>query len=153
MKKGDIWGFISLLIILGGLALLFVFAPRNPEVAFAPIEVPGSSVTLVAVDATSVTVDAVLGKSGFLTLHQLIGGAPGPIVATSDYLAAGTHAGYQLSVPRGLDLQMDYMMLMMADGGNATYDAGVDLPVMVDGEVIRVPVTYTPDDASSSVQE
>lgn len=145
MKKGDIFGLVCIVGMLGGLAALFAFAPQRPEVAFQPVEVSGASLVFLSADADSVTVDAALGRAGFITLHELMGGAPGPILATSEYLEAGVYNGYTLSVPGGLETLTKYMMLMSVDGGNQVYDAGVDLPVMVNGEVIRVPVTYTPE--------
>lgn len=153
MKKQDIFGLVCIVAMLGGLAALFAFAPQTPEVAFQPVEVPGSSLTFVSADAKSVTVDATLGKAGFVTLHELIGGAPGPILAVSEYLEAGTHAGYTFSVRGGLQPDTDYMLLMTVDGGNKVYDAGVDLPVMVNGEVIRVPVSYSLTDVSDVSQQ
>ena len=42
---------------------------------------------------------------------------------------------------------------LTVDGGNKAYDAGVDLPVMVNGEVIRVPVSYSLTDVSDVSQQ
>ncbi|NBS70521.1 hypothetical protein EBT31_16650 [bacterium] len=140
MKKGDVWGFISLILILGALAALFVFSPERREIIFQPLEVPGSALVLVEARKEGVIVDAVLGKPGFVTLHQRIGDAPGPLVATSSLLAEGIHSAFALSATGGLQELDSYVLLMVADDGDGVYEAGVDLPVMVNGTVIRVPV-------------
>lgn len=144
MKKGDIFGLVSLVVMLGGLAALFAFAPERSEVVFAPIEVKGSALVLVEAGEPGVVVDAVLGKSGFITLHSMIGNAPSTILASSDFLEEGIHSALTLSVSGGLALGEGYVMLMVADDGDGVYEPGVDRPVMVNGEVIRVPVEVAP---------
>lgn len=150
MKKGDIFGLVSLVVMLGGLAALFAFAPERSEVAFQPIEVEGSALVLIEAGEPGVIVDAVLGKAGFITLHDTIGDAPSTILASSDLLEEGIHSALILSVSGGLNLEGSYVMLMVADDGDGVYEPGVDRPVMVNGEVIRVPVELAID---ASVQE
>lgn len=150
MKKGDIFGLFSLLVILGGVAALFVFAPQQSEVAFKPIEVEGSALVLIEAGEPGVAVDAVLGKPGFITLHDTIGDAPSTILTSSDLLEEGIHSALTLSVPGGLDPEGNYVMLMVADDGDGVYEPGVDRPVMVNGEVIRVPVELTSSESSST---
>lgn len=140
MKKGDVFGLVSLIVMLGGLAALFAFAPERSEIAFQPIEAEGSALVLIEAGEAGVVVDAVLGKPGFLTLHDTIGDAPSTILASSDFLVEGIHSALTLSVPGGLDPLNGYVMLMVADDGDGVYEPGVDRPVMVNGEVIRVPV-------------
>lgn len=140
MKQGDIWGFVSLIFVLGGLAALFVFSPKRSEIIFQPVEVPGSALVLVEAQEEGVVVDAVLGKPGFVTLHQRISDAPGPLVAVSDFLEEGISSALAIPVAGGLTELESYVLLMVVDDGDAVYEPGVDLPVMVDGQVIRVPV-------------
>lgn len=146
MKKGDIFGLVSLVVMLGGLAALFALAPERSEVAFMPIEVEGSALVLIDAGEPGVVVDAVLGKPGFITLHDTIGDAPSTILASSDLLEEGIHSALTLSVPSGLDPEGSYVMLMVADDGDGVYEPGVDRPVMVNGEVIRVPVEIASDE-------
>jgi hypothetical protein len=143
MKQGDIWGLVSIFLVLVFLAALFVFAPRRSEIAFVPEEVPGSTLVLVSADESRVVIDAVLGKPGFITLHQLIGNAPGPIVATSELLSEGIHSGFELFPSGALSVQDSYVLLMVVDDGDGVYEVGVDRPVMVQGQVIRVPVSLS----------
>lgn len=140
MKKGDIVGFILVLGMLGGLAALFAFAPERSEVAFVPIEVPENALVLVGASESGVVVDAVLGVSGFITIHELVGTAPGPLFGVSSLLDEGIYQAFTVAAPGGLGTSYDYVMLMIADDGDGVYEAGVDRPVMVDGQVIRVPV-------------
>ncbi len=147
MKKGDIWGFVSLGIVLGGLALLFVFSPERKAFVFQPLEVPWSALVLADVSDQAVVLDAVLGKAGFITLHQRVGDAPGPLLASSTLLSEGIHSAFVLEVSGGLSDLESYLLLMVADDGDGVYEPGVDLPVMVDGQVIRVPVALDVEDA------
>lgn len=140
MKKGDIFGLVSLVVMLGAMAALFAFAPERSEVAFTPIEVEGGALVLIEAGEPGVVVDAVLGKPGFITLHDTIGDAPSTILVASDLLDEGIHSAITLAVPGGLDPLLNYVMLMVADDGDGVYEPGVDRPVMVNGEVIRVPV-------------
>ncbi len=91
--------------------------------------------------------DAVLGKAGFITLHQRVGDAPGPLLASSTLLSEGIHSAFVLEVSGGLSDLESYLLLMVADDGDGVYEPGVDLPVMVDGQVIRVPVALDVEDA------
>lgn len=141
MKKGDIVGLVLVVSMLGGLAALFAFAPDAPEVSFAPVESPGSALVLIEAQEPGVVVDAVLGEPGFITLHELVSTAPGPLVGVSDFLDAGVHQTLPLSVSGGLQTTYDYVMLMIVDDGDKVYEPGIDRPVMVDGQVIRVPVS------------
>lgn len=146
MKQGDIVGLVLVLGMLGGLAALFVFAPERSEIAFAPLEVPGSALVLVEASEPGVIVDTVMGNSGFITIHKFVGAAPGPFVGVSDLLEEGVHQAFAVSVSGGLSAMNDYVMLMIADDGDRVYEPGVDRPVMVDGQVIRVPVSLVSDE-------
>ncbi len=139
-------GLILVLGMLGAIASLFIFAPERSEIAFTPLEVPGSALVLIASHESGVVVDAVLGQPGFLTIHELVGTAPGPLAGVSDLLDEGIHSAF--SVFGGLRVTSDYVMLMVADDGDGVYEAGVDRPVMVDGQVIRVPVSLVGDEVS-----
>ncbi len=140
MKKGDVVGLISIIVVLGGIAVLFALAPKRSEIAFAPIEVAGSALVLDDAQESGVVVDVVMGVEidGFITLHKAVTTAPGPLVASSDFLDEGIYSELFLEVPGGLDPQETYIMLMVADDGDGVYEPGVDRPVMVNGEVIRV---------------
>lgn len=142
MKKGDVVGLISLLLIMGVMATIFAFAPKTPEISFQPIEIPGSSLALLDLSNQGVVVDATLMEKGFVTLHGSIGGAPGPIVGTSDILDVGTHSSLLISSTQELSSSNEYVMLLIADDGDGIYEAGVDRPVMVNGEVIKIPVVF-----------
>lgn len=148
MKKGDIFGLVSLIVMLGGLAALFAFAPERSEVAFQPIEVSGSALVLIEAGEPGVVVDAVMGTPGFITLHATIGDAPSTILASSDLLEEGIHSALTLAVPGGLNSEGGYVMLMVADDGDGIYEPGIDRPVMVNGEVIRVPVEIVSDEGA-----
>lgn len=150
MKKGDLLGLISLVIMLGGAAALFVFAPERSEIAFQPVEVAGSALVLVDTQDAGVVVDAVLGTPGFITLHETIGDAPSTIVVSSPLLETGIHSALTLQPAGGLSPDMGYVMLMAADDGDGVYEPGVDRPVMVNGEVIRVPVDVLAADAADT---
>lgn len=143
MKKGDIFGLVSLVVMLGGVAALFAFAPQRSEIAFRPIEVTESALVLIDAQESGVLIDVVMGVKGFVTLHETLGAAPSTILAVSDVLDEGIYSAFTLPVSQGLTPGMGYVMLMVADDGDGVYEPGVDRPVMVNGEVIRVPVELT----------
>lgn len=147
MKKGDIFGLVSIVVMLGAVAALFVFAPERSEVEFKPIEVEGSALVLVEAGEPGVVVDIVMGAKGFVTLHEMLGAAPSTIVAATPLLEEGIHSAFALQVPGGLRPDIGYVMLMVADDGDGVYEPGVDRPVMVNGEVIRVPVELTSEES------
>ena len=149
MQKGDWIGVVIVGAILAGIGLFFAFAPKAPEVAYAPVEVTGSSVAVttpsatdssegVAGGGTEVRLSAEIKRPGFVTIHQAIGEAPGPVVGQSALLSPGNHADLIIKTTEPMLSQGGYFALLFVDDGDGVSESGVDLPVMSNGQVIKV---------------
>lgn len=139
VKKNDIFGFICIVLALAGVGALFLFAPDAKEIEYMPVELTGSSLTVAEPEdhdhLNGLMVTAHLVKPGYINVHQNIGGAPGPVVYSSQYLEAGDYTDYALPVT--LEADQLYVVLMFTDDGDHVYEAGVDLPVMSNGAIVR----------------
>lgn len=138
MQKGDLLG----LVFLGGgmvlLAAFFLFANDAPELAYAPIDIPGSAMSVAEGQSslTSVDVHVTLVKPGFVTLHRAISEAPGPIIGTSALLDAGEQT-ITIALEEPMTPGFAYIALLHVDNGDGTFAANDDMPVAVDGSVLR----------------
>lgn len=138
MQKGDIVGVVIVGAVLVSIAVFLGLAPKAPVFVYAPIEVTGSSVfEVMRIGEVSVQVSAAIKQAGFVTLHQAIGDAPGPIIGQSLLLQPGDYTSLVLEATQPLTPDNDYYVLVFADDGDGVYEAGVDLPVMSDGQVIK----------------
>lgn len=139
MQKGDISGLVIVVLVILGIAGFLVFAPKAEPVVYGPVEVTGSSLVVAepALGAREVLVSVEVIKSGFVTVHQAIGDAPGPIVGASALLAVGSQTDVAVVMTEPLFAGQDYFVLMFADDGDGVYESRIDLPVMSDGVVIK----------------
>lgn len=149
MQKGDWLGVLIVVAILAGIAVFLVLAPTAPEVIYAPVEVTGSSVTIpLATDSLEggaggereVRLSAEIKRPGFLTVHQAIGEAPGPVVGQSALLSPGSHPDLIIKTTEPMLSQGGYFALLFVDDGDGTYEPGIDLPVMSEGKIIKVKI-------------
>ena len=141
MKKEDLTGLVILLAIIAIIAAFFIFAPNASELSYKPVEVTGSQLTVAEPDLGhlgEITVDATVKTPGFITFHEAIGQAPGPVVGTSAYLETGQYQGLVIKLQQPLEPDNQFFALLFKDGGNKVFDLGVDLPVMSNGAVIKV---------------
>ena len=142
MQKGDWLGVIIVVAILAGGAGFLALAPKVPKVVYAPVEVTGSAVTVDGeLGERSVTMSAELKRDGFVTIHQAIGEAPGPVIGQSGLLAAGSYSGLMIEATEPLLSSSGYFILLFVDDGDGVYESGIDLPVMSDGKVIKVKIS------------
>lgn len=142
MQKGDYIGLVIVVTILIGIGLFFAYAPKAPVIVYAPVEVTGSSVVIGAeTNERSVQVSAEIKQPGFVTVHEAIGEAPGPVIGQSPLLTVGSHSNLIVDTTVGLQPTYDYFVLLFVDDGDGVYESGIDLPVMSDGQVIKQKVT------------
>ncbi len=148
LKKSDIIVFVIILAAIVGLAALFFIAPSAPaDLGYAPVEIPGS--TLAVTPGASwegmelFTVNLV--QDGFITVHQSMGGAPGPIIGTSGFLDHGLHDGTGVKLDTPLVPGQSYIALLHVDNGDQVFTVADDLPVSADGQVVRVDFQADPN--------
>ncbi len=141
IKKEDLSGLLILLAIILIVAAFFIFAPNVPEVSYKPVEETGSALVVAPPSLGNfgeVHVDAVIKAAGFVTFHEAIGQAPGPVVGSSVYLVPGEYKDLVIKLEKPLEANNQYFALMFKDNGNKSYDPGVDLPIMSGGNVIKI---------------
>ena len=141
MQKGDYIGLAIVITILVGIGLFFAYAPKAPVVVYSPVEITGSSVTVnPETTERSIQVSAEIKQPGFVTVHEAIGEAPGPVIGQTPLLTVGSHPNLTIETT-GLEPLYDYFILLFVDDGDGIYEAGIDLPVMSDGQVIKQKVS------------
>jgi type IV secretory pathway TrbF-like protein len=143
MQRADTWFavlMIALVILIGG--GLWYVSQRSESPVYAPVEVAGSQVEVVQAntETRTITLKVNMQTAGFIGLHQAVGQAPGPQITVSSLLDTGDYSDLRLSMPVSASAQ-DFFILMFQDDGDGQYEPGVDLPVMSDGQVIKVPIS------------
>lgn len=137
MKKDDIIGGVLLLVAILGLGAFFLFARNAPQLSYGPVEIAGSTIVASAAGDGEVDVTATLVKPGFVTIHQSIGGAPGPIIGSSGYIEAGTDVAMTLILTELMEPGMTYIALLHVDNGDQRFATAEDMPVTSGGVSVR----------------
>ncbi len=137
MKKDDIIGGAFLLTAILGLGAFFLFAENGSELAYGPVEIPGSTIAATASGDGEVEAIVTLIEPGFVTIHQSIGGAPGPILGTSGYLETGADVGVTLMLSELMEAGTTYVALLHVDDGDERFAASEDMPVTSGGTSVR----------------
>ncbi len=143
MKRTDLLPLIALILFIGGIGF-FMLAPKKPKVDYVPVEVPGSSVTLAPQQEPDNTVEvkATVIEPSFITVHGAMGAAPTAPFGESAYLAPGTYDDLVIHLDTPMSVFETYYVLMFLDDGNRVYERGIDLPIMVNGQVIKEKLTF-----------
>jgi hypothetical protein len=137
MKKDDIIGGVFLMVALLGLGSFFLFAKSGPELSYGPVEVTGSALAAVASGENAVDVTATLIEPGFVTIHQSIGGAPGPIIGSSKYMDVGVDVSTVIALTEAMDAGIPYIALLHVDNGDERFVVSEDKPVTSGGVSVR----------------
>lgn len=141
MKKDDVIGGVTLLIVILAVGAFFLFAKQAPELAYGPVEVAGTSLVFdSAVSDTAVTFTPTVVQAGYITVHESIGGAPGPIVGTSQLLLSGSMAA-TVDLVKPMTPSMPYVALMHVDNGDGAFVVKDDMPVTNGGTSVRADFT------------
>lgn len=134
MTKSDAIFLGVIILAVLGFGALFAFAPQTP--VYAPVELTGSTMTATSTADYRVDAWVTLKQPGFVTIHESIGGAPGPVVATSMYLET-TSVVSSIAVDPALNVGAPYVALLHVDNGDGEFVMEEDMPVMSDGVVVR----------------
>lgn len=138
MKKDTIILIIAFLVVFG-FGAYFMLATPASQTGYRPVDVGGGSISVENQpdDLQSVTLDAELAEPGWITIHESMSGAPADIIGTSEYLEAGVHEDLMISLDQPMSSGFRYIALLHVDDGDRTFVVLDDLPVMVNGEVVR----------------
>ena len=139
MQKGDILGLVMMTAGVALLAAFFIFADEAPELSYAPVDVGGGSLEVPSgqTSLTEVSVNANLARAGFVTIHRSVGPAPGPVMGTSSLLPEGEQTSI-IKINGEMIPGYTYIALLHVDNGDGVFVATDDMPVQVDGTVVRV---------------
>lgn len=141
MKKDDVIGGVMLLIVILAVGAFFLFAKQAPELAYGPVEIAGTSLAFDSVVSdTAVTFVPTAIQAGYITVHESLGGAPGPIVGTSKLLAPGSMA-VTVDLVKPMTPSMPYVALMHVDDGDGMFTVKDDMPVTNGGASVRADFT------------
>lgn len=136
-KQEGIWLGVAIACVVA-LAAFFVFAPKSSPTSYAPQDI-GGSLLYISSGSTldALHFDATLAKPGFITIHQAVGPAPGPIAGVSSLIEAGTYEDFAVPVS-SLTPSGGYVALLFVDNGDGVFVSGEDMPVSSEGRVVRV---------------
>jgi hypothetical protein len=143
MKKDDIMGGVMLIIVVAIAGAFFLFAPEAPEISYGPVDLPGSAMAATALGNGEVEVVATLVKPGYVTIHQSIGGAPGPMIGLSGYLNAGEDIATTIVLSELLQPGLPFVALLHVDNGDAEFVTTDDMPVTSGGVSVRSDFVWT----------
>lgn len=142
MKKDDVIGGVMLLVVILVAGAFFFFAKQAPELAYGPVEVAGTSLAFDSVVSDmTVTFSPTVVQVGYITVHESIGGAPGPIVGTSQLLSPGSATSVTVDLVKPMTPSMPYVALMHVDNGDGTFVVKDDMPVTSGGASVRADFT------------
>ncbi len=129
------------LLILGGiiaLGIYLAFAPQAPDLDYKPVDIGGGSIEVSDQESLEVVIlNATLVKPGFITIHESMSGAPAKIIGISPLLSEGSHENVAITLTQDMLPGYSYITLLHVDNGDQKYVTEDDLPVMVNGVVVR----------------
>lgn len=139
MQKGDWFSLGSIVVIIALVAMFFFLVPKSPKPGYGLVELPGSTLTVAPNMswATMQMFNMTLVQDGFITIHESLGGAPGPVVASRYVDGIGLHEGVGVSLETPLLHGVNYIALLHVDNGDHVYVPEDDLPVSVNGIPVR----------------
>ncbi len=137
ISKKDAVSLCVILLIIIFLGAYFLFVP-SANTPFGPVELSGGSIEVsdqYELDRVSLT--AELAEAGWITIHESISDAPAEIIGTSEYLEAGLFENLEIHLGTEMIAGFKYITLLHIDDGDQIFDAQLDFPVSVNGEVVR----------------
>lgn len=132
------------LIVIG----YFIFGTEKAdEFAYRPIDVGGGAILVDNQDdLNKVVLSVELAKPGFVAIHESMSGAPARLMGSSEYLEAGFYEDLEIILDTPMLPGFRYISILMFDQNeNQIFDLGVDLPVEVDGRVVRPDFVAQPE--------
>lgn len=145
MRKDDIFGGVILCIVIAAIGLFLYFAKSAPELSYGPVELSGSVLQATPNSTTEVTISGTLVESGFVTIHQAMGTAPGEIVGTSGLIAAGAFSSVVIHLTKPMEYAGPYIALLHVDNGDGVFVVNDDMPVTSNGASVRADFDSPPE--------
>jgi hypothetical protein len=134
----------NILAVIATIFGLFLFGyvffslESAPELAYRPVDVGGGAIIVEnQFDMNKVILDAEIAVSGFISIHESMSGAPAANIGVSRLLEPGDYEGLEIALRQPMIPGYRYIALLIVDNGNGVFELGIDLPVMVEGAVVR----------------
>lgn len=144
--KRDILIIAAIIAVLAILGIYFIYAPKASQIAYGPVDVGGGSIAVEdQLKLDRVVLDATLAVPGFITIHESMTDAPTAIIGTSKYLEAGEYEDLTIMLDIEMTAGYKYITLLHADNGDGVYVTNDDMPVEVNGEVVRPDFVANPE--------
>ncbi len=146
MMNRDTLLFGGMLIALVAIGSHFLFSKPAPGVRYRPVDVGGGAIQVQNQPfAHIVGLDAEIAATGFISIHPSLSGAPQAPIGASDLLEPGNYSDIIIEIDGEMLPGARYIALLTVDDGNGIFEAGVDLPVKTNEEVVRMDFLYTPE--------
>ena len=146
MKRGDWIGLALMVVALGFLGWIILGSGEgSPRAPYVPVDLEKGSIEILGQndEGTEVYLNVELEKAGWVSIHNSMSGAPAEIVGVSDYLEPGVH---EITVKVEPMLPgYAYVTLLKMDNGDQRFVQDDDLPVRVNGSVVRPDFTFKPE--------
>lgn len=114
------------------------FAPKASEISYAPVDVGGGSITVQNQDdLNKVVLGAEFVAPGFVSIHESMSGAPAQVIGHTSLMDVGNYESIEILLDQMMLPGYRYITLMTVDDGDGVFEPGIDLPVKVNGQVIR----------------
>lgn len=136
-KKTDIVRVVGLSLVIVACAAFFMFMPRGKELSYSPIEIPGSLIAASASTDAEVHITTTLVQPGYVTIHQSISSAPGPMIGVSGYMDVGENQAMTIMTSEAMTPQTSYVALLHVDNGDGHFVVTEDMPVTSNGQSVR----------------
>ena len=140
MKKDYFIEGLILLVVVA-LGAFFLFSRNAPDLAYGSVEIPGSVLMATAPSSEAVDITATTMKPGFITIHESIGSAPGPIIGSSGYLDVQENKNFIIFTSQGMNPATPYIALLHVDNGDGRFVITDDMPVTSNGASVRADFT------------
>lgn len=146
MQKSEWILAAFLLLFVTGIGAFLFLAPQSSGggTVTGPVDVGGGTIAIAdQVDLHVAHVSTTLAAPGFVTIHEVLGGAPATIIGTSIYLAAGEYPDLKIALSTPMKPDYQYIGLLHADNGDRQFMVADDMPVKTDGKVVEVKFVTT----------
>jgi hypothetical protein len=138
MTNGELIFLIVCVLFVVFLGVHFFVTSGDGSEAFGPVDVGGGFISISDQDELGhVIFSAEVARAGHVTIHKSITDAPADIIGVSRLLSAGSHKGVEVILEEPMKVGDKYIAILHVDDGDGYFEVEYDMPVMVDGEVVR----------------
>ncbi len=145
MRWQEWLGLAVMALVVIGVGYVMFGAKEASEFAYAPVDMEIGAIEIMEFneEGTEVRMMVELEKAGFVSIHESLSGAPAEIIGVSELLEAGTKEAVVTVNP--MMPGFSYIALLKVDNGDGEFVSSEDLPVRVNGAVVRPDFMFKPE--------